>query len=76
MSQNTLEAKDILTLAELAKRLKVPRSWIYESTRNRGRFGGRPMPVLRCGKYVRFDWQAIVDWLRDGGADPGNNGDN
>lgn len=64
----TLKAEDILTPAQLAKRLQVKVSWIYESTRGRGRFGGPPLPVLRVGKYLRFDWNAVVTWLRTNGS--------
>jgi hypothetical protein len=59
-----LKAEDILTPAQLAKRLQVKVSWIYESTRGRGRFGGSPLPVLRVGKYLRFSWPEVIEWLR------------
>jgi predicted DNA-binding transcriptional regulator AlpA len=59
-----LEASDILTPRQLAERLQVKLSWVYESTRGRGRFGGTPLPVLKVGKYLRFSWQDIVEWLR------------
>ena len=64
MSANNLDAKDILTVIELAKRLKVPPSWVYEKSRARGQFAGEPLPVLRCGKYLRFSWPDVVEWLR------------
>jgi len=48
----------ILTPQELAKRLKVPLSWVYKQKGS--------MPVLRCGRYLRFDWEAVVEWLRKG----------
>jgi len=63
-NMGTLNAEDILTPAELAKRLKVPLSWIYEKSRDRGQFAGQPLPVLRCGKYLRFSWPAVVEWLQ------------
>lgn len=61
---NLLEPKDILTPQELSKRLKVPLSWIYEKSRGRGQFSDAPFPVLHCGKYLRFEWPAVVEWLR------------
>jgi hypothetical protein len=61
----TLDAKDILTPAQLAKRLQVKLSWVYESTRGRGRYGGPPLPVLRVGKYLRFCWPDVVAWMRE-----------
>lgn len=58
VSPPRLEPGDILTPQELAKRLKVPLSWIYKNV-------GR-LPVLRCGRYLRFCWPDVVAWLRAG----------
>ena len=55
-----LKPEDILTPEEVAARLKVPESWVYEKTRARCR---NPMPCLRLGRYVRFDWNAVITWL-------------
>jgi hypothetical protein len=33
-------------------------------SRSRGRNGGKPLPVLRCGRYLRFCWPDVCDWLR------------
>jgi len=52
--------EDILTPEEVAARLKVPESWVYEKTRARCR---NPMPCLRLGRYIRFDWNAVIIWL-------------
>lgn len=52
---------EILTPSELAERLKLPVSWIYEHTRSTC---SNPIPVLRCGRYLRFDWADIIGWLR------------
>jgi excisionase family DNA binding protein len=57
---NLVKAEDILTPEELAARLKVPDSWVYEKTRGRCR---NPIPCLRLGRYVRFDWTAVAKWL-------------
>lgn len=54
----------LLTPADLAARLAVPQSWIREKTRDRARVRDKdPLPVVRLGKYVRFDWRAIEKWL-------------
>jgi excisionase family DNA binding protein len=58
----TLRPEDILTPEELAARLKVPKSWVYEKTRSRNRMG-KPLPCLRLGRYIRFDWTRVVEWL-------------
>lgn len=49
---------DILTVGELAERLKVEPSWVYENQR-----GLRPLPALHCGRYLRFSWPAVCEWL-------------
>jgi excisionase family DNA binding protein len=50
----------LLTLDELSKALKVPRSWIYDKTRRRG---PDTIPVLRVGRYLRFSLSAVMAWL-------------
>jgi hypothetical protein len=66
-STTTLDPRDILTPEELAKRLKVGVSWVYEKSRSRGDHDGRPLPVLRVGRYLRFAWPDVVEWMRAGG---------
>jgi predicted DNA-binding transcriptional regulator AlpA len=51
---------ELLTPEELAERLKVPTSWVYEKRRPRCK---NPLPAVPLGKIVRFDWSAIVEWL-------------
>jgi excisionase family DNA binding protein len=59
----------LLTPAELAARLAVPQSWIREKTRERARVRDKdPLPVVRLGKYVRFSWPAVEEWLARQGA--------
>jgi len=48
----TLKPEDILTPEELAARLKVRKSWVYEQTRSRNQ---NPLPRLNMGRYLRFD---------------------
>ena len=50
-----------LTIDELADRLKVQKSWLYSRTRETG---AGTMPRLKVGKYLRFDYQAVMDWLK------------
>jgi hypothetical protein len=52
---------DILTPAELAQRLKVRPTWVYEHIRNRDE---NPLPVIRVGKYLRFSWVNVCAWLQ------------
>lgn len=57
-----LDPANILTVEELAARLKVPRTWVYEHLRARA---GKPLPAFRCGRYLRFDWLEVAGWLRE-----------
>jgi hypothetical protein len=59
------KASDILTPEELAERLKVGVSWVYEQTRQRAsRRNSDPLPCIRMGKYLRFYWPDVSDWLQ------------
>jgi hypothetical protein len=64
VSQTRLEPADILTPAELASRLKVSKSWVFEQTRNRAKVRNtRPLPCIRLGKYLRFSWGQVCEWM-------------
>jgi excisionase family DNA binding protein len=43
-----------------AKVLNVPKSWIYDRTRRDA------IPMLRIGKYVRFDLDRLLEWAKAG----------
>jgi len=59
-----LDAQHILTPEELAGRLKVEVSWVYENTRKRASVRKTdPLPSIRMGKYLRFFWPEIEKWL-------------
>jgi hypothetical protein len=61
---SVLNPGDILTPQQLADRLQVPKSWIFEQTRQRSKVRNmRPLPCLRLGKYLRFSWVAVSEWL-------------
>jgi excisionase family DNA binding protein len=55
-----LSPADILTPEELAKRLKVPLTWVYEKQRPKHK---NPIPTLRIGRYLRFNWADVSAWL-------------
>lgn len=57
VNRAAIEPADILTPEQLAKRLQVPVSWVYKHA-NR-------LPVLRCGKYLRFAWPDVCAWMRE-----------
>ncbi len=52
---------NLLTIEELAKILKVPKSWIYDRTR---KDGPERIPHYKIGKYVRFVEQEVIEYLR------------
>ena len=54
------EALEILTPEEVAKRLKVKVSWVYGKRRPGTK---NPIPCLPLGRYIRFDWNAVLRWL-------------
>lgn len=56
-----VDPANILTLAEVAERLKVTERWCYEKTRSRC---STPLPCIRVGRFLRFDWIDISAWLR------------
>lgn len=44
---------ELIDSRELAERLSVPESWVRDCVRNRS---GDPIPCVRLGRYVRFEW--------------------
>jgi hypothetical protein len=53
--------KDLHTVNELADALKVPKSWIYARTRETG---PKSIPHIKVGKYLRFEINKVLDWLK------------
>jgi len=45
---------------ELADILNVPLSWVYQRTCK----GRDAFPFLKAGKYVRFDPQEVIEFLK------------
>jgi len=48
----------MLTVSEVAERLRVKNSWVYSNADRLGAF--------RLGKYLRFDWARVIASLREG----------
>jgi excisionase family DNA binding protein len=53
--------RDLLTLQEVARRLDVPEKTIYG-----WRYRGKGPKGHRVGKYVRYWWSDVVEWLEQG----------
>ena len=51
---------ELLTVGEMAERLRVPVSWIYNYSRRKG---PGSIPVVRVGKYCRFVEADVLRWL-------------
>lgn len=51
-------SEDLLTVGEVAARLRVPTSWVYGHADRLG--------VLRVGKYLRFRWDRVLERLERG----------
>lgn len=55
---------EILTPQQVAQRLQVKPSWVYEQTRNRSTVRNPdPLPYIKMGLYLRFDWRDVLAWL-------------
>jgi excisionase family DNA binding protein len=52
---------ELLTIQEIADKLKVPISWIYARTRKRSNDN---IPHIRIGKYLRFEEAEVTTWLQ------------
>ena len=61
-----MKGEDILTPQQLAERLQVEISWVHEKSQRRGEHTEEPLPVLCCGRYLRFYSPDICKCLRGG----------
>ncbi|MBK7092091.1 MAG: helix-turn-helix domain-containing protein [bacterium] len=50
-----------LDIEELARRLRVPVTWIYDRTR---KSGTEQIPHYKFGKYVRFLEKEVLEYLK------------
>jgi excisionase family DNA binding protein len=53
--------RNLLSVNELAESLRVPKSWVYSRSRETG---PDAMPRIKVGKYVRFELEHVMEWLR------------
>ncbi|MBM4305657.1 MAG: helix-turn-helix domain-containing protein [Deltaproteobacteria bacterium] len=60
--QGEMSRQQLLTIEELAGLLQVPKSWIYDRTRQSKTNG---FPTIRVGKYLRFNYQGVLEWLQN-----------
>jgi len=62
LQEGAMIAFEIIDARELAKRWKVPESWVRDYVRSRAT---DCIPHLQFGRYVRFEWRhpALMAWL-------------
>lgn len=55
----------VLTVQQVADRLQIPKSSVYEMTRFRSRLNGTPppLPARRVGRYLRFIASEVDAWF-------------
>ena len=61
-----MEQERLIKIEELAERLQVPKSWLYERTRRAEHNG---FPVVKCGKYCRFQYSKVIEYLKTNGQE-------
>ncbi|OPY07524.1 MAG: Helix-turn-helix domain protein [Syntrophaceae bacterium PtaB.Bin095] len=57
-----MDNQELLTVEEMAAKLKVKKSWLYLRTM---RTGADAIPRVRVGKYVRFNPDAVMQWIEN-----------
>ncbi len=55
-----MENQELLTIDEMADRLKVKPSWLYFRTMQTGKDA---IPRVKIGKYLRFNPGAVIEWI-------------
>jgi predicted DNA-binding transcriptional regulator AlpA len=60
---NQRETGQILSVQEVADRLGIPKSSVYERVRFRGANKGSPLPCRRVGKYLKFLASEVDAWF-------------
>lgn len=63
-SPTNVSLEPLVTVAEIARLLGVPRSFVYERTA-RG-----DIPCYRVGRLLRFRVSEVERWVADGGSAP------
>jgi len=56
-------SQKLIGVNELAEILGVPPSWVYARSRTDS------IPMIRVGKYIKFDLDEVMVWLKKSGGD-------
>ncbi len=57
-----MEEKRLIGPKEVARMLNVPLSWVYQRTCK----GKEAIPHVKVGKYVRFNLEEVLEFLKKG----------
>ncbi len=63
MDSSNLIQKRMMTIDQVAELLQVPKSWVYEKTRNRYS-DKNPIPCRIFGKHIRFPPEQLERWMQ------------
>jgi excisionase family DNA binding protein len=63
-ARNFAPSDELIDVHEAARRLGLPKSTVYELTRNRAHVHhDHPLPCFKVGRRLKFNWSSVVAWL-------------
>jgi hypothetical protein len=62
-----MEPAKLVDIKEMAAIIKVPVTWLYQRTH----LGHQSFPFIKVGRYVRFEPQVVIDFLKSKGQKVG-----
>lgn len=55
---------ELLDITQVALRLGLPKSTVYELTRKRAHIkNDHPLPCFKVGRRLKFNWTTVMAWL-------------
>ena len=60
MNEPINKVQGLVNADEIARILNVPKTWIYERTRQ----GQKAIPFIRLGAYVRFQPEVVINFFK------------
>jgi|ERR1019366_504663 excisionase family DNA binding protein len=63
---NFAPSDELLDITQVATRLGIPKSTVYELTRHRASVRhDHPLPCFKVGRRLKFNWTAVLAWLTE-----------
>lgn len=59
------ETDELLTIDEIAAKLKVKKSFLYAPCRRKGHDA---IPFVKVGKYLRYRFAEVTEWINESQA--------